>query len=413
MTEQTRRTDGPWTVVPEREDFSIPIGPQHPTHKEPMRWTCHVRGEYIVDVDLRLGFNHRGMEKAFEARTWIQNLYLAERLCGICSSIHQFLFCANFEKLHGKYDEVPDRAKYLRMLMLEMERIHSHMLWYGVLAHDAGFDTLWHITWRDREIIMDMCEIMSGNRVNYAFPTLGGARRDVDDRMRDRFLPMLKDLRAKVVYHRDVSEKERSYRARLENVGVLSREDALRFCAVGPTARASGVGVDIRKDDPYEHYDEIPWNKIVYHNGDVYDTMRVRLDETVDSIDMCTYILENLPPGDIRLKLPNRAPQSETITRGEAPRGEDIHYARGNGTDKPERYRIRPPTMANVLSTVHRLKGMQIADIPVVIRSIDPCIGCTERVAFVNVSTGDTTVMTSDELAAKALRRYKYGRPIL
>ncbi|MFQ5980734.1 MAG: nickel-dependent hydrogenase large subunit [Candidatus Heimdallarchaeota archaeon] len=406
--------DGAVGTPPAAGDYRVIVGPQHPTHKEPMRWTFYVTGEKIEAVGLRLGYNHRGIEKAFEQRTWLQNLYLAERLCGICSNAHQLAYVNVCEKLANLYDEVPERAKYLRVLVHEMERIHSHLLYYGVLAHDAAFDSFWHLVWRDREIIMDLCEKITGNRVNYAFPTMGGARRDVTPEQAREYIQDLKILRKKVEGHKKWAEKERTFYVRLKDVVPLSREKALKYCAVGPTARASGVPWDVRKDDPFEVWDKLDWKRVVYHGCDLYDTMRVRIDETFQSIDQCIQCLEWLQdnPGDIRIRFPARIPPNEVVHHVEAQRGEDIHYGRSNGTAQPDRYKIRAPTLANLPSLCYRLKGAYVADIPVAIRSIDPCIGCCERIAIVKTDERKVMLMTTDEIRARGRRFYKHGSPI-
>ncbi|MFW9995912.1 MAG: nickel-dependent hydrogenase large subunit, partial [Candidatus Odinarchaeota archaeon] len=188
--------------IKETADYAISVGPQHPTHKEPVRFIFQIKGETIQDVDLRIGFNHRGIEKALENRTWLQNLYLTTRLCGICSVAHQLAYVYAAEKCFKIENDVPERAHYIRTIIAELERVQSHMLWYGVLAHDTGYDTLFHITWRDREIVNDILEMISGNRVNYAMYTLGGVRRDIAKDLKNKIVPMLKDLRKKCEYHR-------------------------------------------------------------------------------------------------------------------------------------------------------------------------------------------------------------------
>lgn len=399
--------------IPEKYDYSIAVGPQHPTHKEAVRFIFHVKGETIEEVDLRLGFNHRGIEKAFEMRTWLQNLYLATRLCGICSYAHQLAYVEVVEKCAKVFDEIPDRAKFIRVLVAELERVQSHILWYGVLAHDTGYDTMFHLTWRDREIVNDVLEMISGNRVNYAMLTIGGARRDISPELKAKIIPMLQNLRKKIEYHRDVLNSERSFIVRQKDVAHLSKEDALRFCAVGPTARASNVNIDLRKADPYAAYDQFSFDIPVFTECDVLAATSARLDETIISVDMCLDALENMPAGDIRIKVPTRIAPNDAIRRVEAPRGEDIHYVRSNGTNKPDRHKIRAPTLANFPSLLHRLEGVQVADIPPVIRVIDPCIGCCERVTFVDIERKKSLEMSGDQLISRANRAYRLGTKVL
>lgn len=394
-------------------DYAISIGPQHPTHKEPIRFIFQVKGETIESVDLRIGFNHRGIEKAFEQRTWNQNLYLAARLCGICSAAHQFAYAQAAERCMKIYDDVPLRAQYIRVITQELERIQSHMLWYGVLAHDTGYDTLFHITWRDREIVNDILELLTGNRVNYAMWTIGGVRRDINKEQMDIVLPKLKDLKKACEFHRDVMMSEKTFLARQKDVAILTTEDAKRFCAVGPTIRASNVNYDVRKVDPYCSYDKFDWKVPIWSDGDILGGLSTRLDETIISCDIITQALENLPTGEIRIKSPRKPETNEGIQKVEAPRGEDIHFVRSNGTDKPDRHKIRAPTFANLPSLVHRLKGCQVADIPPVIRVIDPCIGCCERVTFVNSKNGKRVDLTGAHLNKRANRAYELGTKVL
>ncbi len=396
-------------------DYSISIGPQHPTHKEPIRFIFQVKGETIEHVDLRIGFNHRGIEKAFEQRTWNQNLYLAARLCGICSAAHQFAYAQAAERCAQVYDDVPLRAQYIRVITQELERIQSHMLWYGVLAHDTGYDTMFHLTWRDREIVNDILEMISGNRVNYAMWTIGGVRRDITKDQVIKIVPKLKDLRKKCEYHRSVMLSEKSFIARQEDVAILSTEDAKRFCAVGPTARASNVKYDVRKVDPYCAYDKFDFEVPMWDKGDIFGGLSLRLDETLISIDMTIQALENLPGnlGDIRIRVPKKIEPNEGIQRVEAPRGEDIHFVRSNGTDKPDRHKIRAPTFANLPSLVHRLKGCQVADIPPVIRVIDPCIGCCERTTFIDIKTGKSMDLSGEHLISRTNRAHRLGTKVL
>jgi NADH-quinone oxidoreductase subunit D len=382
----------------ESSDYTISIGPQHPTHKEPIRFQFFVKGEDIEDVDLRIGFNHRGIEKALEMNNWTQNLYLIERICGICSAAHQLAYTVTAEKIAGIDTSIPDRAQWFRVLIAELERIHSHILWYGVLAHDAGFDMLFHVTWRDREMVMDLLEKISGNRVNYSMMAIGGVRRDIDANLINEILQDLKELRKKVINHKQIMTTERSFIGRLQNVGVLSHHDAIRLNAVGPTARGSGVNFDLRKDFPYVAYKEIPFEKVTRTSGDVFASLEVRLDETIESVDICIYVLENLPKGDIAVEPPRRFPIGQAHTRVEAPRGEDIHYLFSDGKKTPYRHKIRAPTLSNIVSLVERFKQMKVADIPLIIRLIDPCIGCMERVSFIDTVTHQEKIISGQEL---------------
>lgn len=390
----------------ERE-FIIPIGPQHPALKEPENFTFRVDGEYVVDVEPRIGYNHRGIEKAMESRTYIQNLYIIERVCGICSCSHQTCYTQNVEEVLGM--EIPQRAKYIRVLVAELERIHSHLLWLGIAAHEIGFDTLFYYIWRDREVVMDLLEMISGNRVNYAMPTIGGVRRDIAEDKIPQYLKMLDVLEERTEYYKNVCATERTVVIRTEGVGVLSKEDAISLSACGPTLRASDVASDIRADSPYLVYDEVPWNLISYDGGDVLANVLVRVDEVLESVKICKYCLEHLPDGPIRVKFSplGKVPEGEAVSLVEAPRGELVHYIQSRGKDKPYRYKIRAPTLGNIPALCEKLRGGNIADIPIVLAGIDPCFSCTDRMVFVDENRDRRWEMTGEQLRRYGVEWYK------
>ena len=374
----------------------IPIGPQHPALKEPACFTVALRGEKLAGLDLRLGYNHRGVEKAAESRTYTQNIYLLERVCGICSHSHASCFIQCVEEVAGL--EVPARGRYLRTLIGELERVHSHLLWLGVAAHEIGFDTLLMYSWRDREVVMDLLAMLTGNRVNYAANVIGGAKRDITDEQKKDILKAVDTLEERTKYYIEVATEETTLIARLSNVGSISLDDVKLFGTVGPTARASGLDYDARRDDPYAAYNEIPFNVITDKHCDVYGRALVRVGELMESYKMIRYIIQNLPDGPIAVKAPKKIPVGEAVSRYEAPRGEDVHYVRGNGTDKPERVRVRAPTMVNLLAVPKMLEGDNLADVPITIAAIDPCFSCTDRAVRVSdYDGGNAKIMTWGE----------------
>ncbi len=227
--------------------INVVIGPQHPALKEPERFILEVEGEQVVKAVPRIGYVHRGIEKAMENRTYLQDLYLAERICGICSHAHTTCYVQTVEDLMGI--EAPQRARHIRTIIAELERIHSHLLWLGVVAHEVGFDTFFMYVWRDREIIMDLLEEISGNRVNYAMNTIGGVRRDINEEKASKINRALNLIEEKVKKYIPILQKEQTLLKRTVGVGYLSSIDALKYNAVGPMARASGVKRDVRRDD--------------------------------------------------------------------------------------------------------------------------------------------------------------------
>ena len=383
-------------------EIQVPIGPQHPALEEPELFLLTVDGEQIVDAEMRIGYNHRGMEKSAEMRTYMQDMYLFERICGICSHCHSTNFIRAAEEIAGL--EIPKRAEWIRTLVAELERIHSHLLWLGIAGHEIGFDTLWMYSWRDRELVQDMLEEICGNRVNYGINTLGGVRRDVRADKIDDYLKALDVLEERTAYYAKVAFEEGTLAARLSGVHVLPKEKAIELCTCGPMGRASGVEYDVRAQEPYMAYPELDFDVITYETGDIFGRAVVRILETIESVKMCRQILQQLPPGEFRLeKVPKKIPHGEAVTRYEAPRGEDIHYVRGNGTEMPDRAKVRAPTMQNLPSTMWSLKGSYIADAPIAIASIDPCFSCTDRMALVrDLRSGKETKMRFKDLGQLA-----------
>ncbi|MCX5706814.1 MAG: nickel-dependent hydrogenase large subunit [Candidatus Omnitrophica bacterium] len=388
------------------EEFKIPFGPQHPALKEPESFSVALKGEKIMGVDIRLGYNHRGIEKAAEERTYIQDIYLIERVCGICSHAHATCFIQAVEEIANLV--VPKRALYIRTLIAELERVHSHLLWLGVAGHEIGFDTLLMYSWRDREVVMDILALLTGNRVNYGMNTIGGVRRDIDPEQIQQTLKAVDILEERTKYYIEVATQETTIIKRLSGVGVVSYDDALRLDAVGPTARASGVKRDIRADDPYAAYAEISFDVITDDHCDVYGRTVVRVKELMESYKIIRQVLKNLPEGPIAVRAPRMIPAGEALSRYEAPRGEDVHYVKANGTDKPERVKIRAPTLANIQAVKHMLKDRYLADMPIVIAAIDPCFSCTDRlVSLSHIDSRDKKTITWPELHQFSIEWHK------
>jgi len=388
------------------KEFRIPIGPQHPALKEPMSFSVVLRGEKIIGVDLRLGYNHRGIEKACEERTYIQDVYLVERVCGICSHTHSSCFVQAVEEL-GKI-ETPKRALYIRTLIAELERIHSHFLWLGIAGHEIGFDTLLMYSWRDREIVMDILAQITGNRVNYGINTIGGVRRDISPEQAKDVLKGVATLEERTKYYIEIATQESTIIQRLSGVGVLSQEDALKLGAIGPTARASGIKRDIRKDDPYAAYSELSFDVITDTHCDVYGRTVVRLKELLESYKIIRQVLKNLPEGPITVKVPRKIPAGEAVSRCEAPRGEDVHYVKSNGTEKPERVKVRAPTLANIQAVKRMLQDRYLADMPIVVAAIDPCFSCTDRLVTIDeTDSKHKDVMLWQDLTKYSVEYYR------
>ncbi|MCL1971675.1 MAG: nickel-dependent hydrogenase large subunit [Endomicrobia bacterium] len=390
----------------------IPIGPQHPALKEPASFDVTLQGEKVENIMVKLGYNHRGIEKACETKPYLHDIYLIERVCGICSHSHSTCMIQAIEELAGL--DVPMRAKYIRSIVGEMERIHSHLLWLGVAAHEIGFDTLLMYTWRDREIIMDLLASLTGNRVNYAVNVIGGVRKDIEESEKEQILKAMDSLEERTKYYIQVCTEEITLIKRLSKVGYLSPEDAVRMGAVGPTGRASGITRDARKEDPYAAYGEIDFKVISDDHCDVYGRALVRVGELMESYSIIRQLIKKLPATPLKVPAPLKVTAGEAVSRYEAPRGEDVHYIRSNGTDKPERVKLRAPTLANVQSVSTMLEKGYLADVSIVIAAIDPCFSCTDRMI---VALNDKSCAASSEITWKQLREqsidwYKKNRGV-
>ncbi len=361
--------------------FIVPIGPQHPALKEPGHFSFTVDGEVVTDASVRLGYAHRGIEKATESRNWTQSLYLLERICGICSHVHALAYCLGVEKLAGV--EVPPRAQAIRVLVAELERIHSHFLWLGVAAHEAGFDTLFMYTWRDRETVMDILETLTGNRVNYSANVLGGVKFDVMPEIGDTIRRGLEFLEGRTHHYLEVVTTDQVFLQRTRGVGVMSLEQAETLGVVGPTARASGVIRDIRVEAPYAAYADYPVQPVLAEAGDLEARFIVRIKELFESYRIIRQILDTLPVGELQTRMPRRVKAGETVSRVEAPRGELFYFIKSNGTDNPERVKVRTPTLCNMASVLVTAVGHQLADMPMILAGIDPCFSCNDRTVVV------------------------------
>ncbi len=354
----------------------IPIGPFHPLQEEAEFFKLHVEGEKVVKLDIHIGYLHRGIEKISSTKTWDMVPYIVERVCGICSASHPIAYVLAVENLLGI--EPPPRAKYIRTIVGELERIHSHLLWVGLAGHFIGYNTVWMWAWKYREPVLDMCEMITGNRNHYAMMKPGGVRRDIEPDMISPLKKVLRELESKLWMLTKAVLDDPVLHARLEGVGVLPRDQAVRYCVVGPTARASGVEIDVRKDDPYDAYPLVEWSVVTDPAGDVFAKVKVRLLECIESVKIIRQCLDNLPKGEIDVKI-EEVPPGEGIGRHEAPRGEVFHYVRSVGANTPYRHKIRAPSYVNIKSNEYAVVGYSIADAAITLAAVDPCYCCTDR----------------------------------
>ena len=362
----------------------VPIGPYHPLQEEPEFFKLYVEGEKVVDIDIIIGYNHRGIEELSEHKHYDQVAFLVERICGICSSSHPYAFVLSVEDLLGGEQKiVPERALYIRTIVDELQRIHSHLLWLGLAGHFIGYNTVWMWAWKYREPVLDMFEMITGNRNNYGMYKVGGVRRDMKEedipilrKTLDELLPGLEMFRGAIIDDPVIS-------SRLKKAGTLTREQAIDWCVVGPTARASGVNIDIRRDDPYGVYNRVDWNVIIEKDGDVFAKTLVRILEMCESVHIIRQCLDKIPAGEIDANVKD-IPAGEGIGRVEAPRGECFHYIKSDGTNRPVRHKIRAPSFMNVASDKVAAVGGTISDAALTLAAVDPCYCCTERLAVID-----------------------------
>ncbi len=364
-------------------EYIIPIGPFHPALLEGEFFKLKVEGETVLEADLKLGYNYRGIMKLAEDRSYWQNIYLFERVCGICSAAHTTAYTRTVEML-GEI-VLPDRARYIRTLIAELERIHSHLLWAGISMELIGFKTLFMLIWRDREHVLDVLESISGNRQHYAMNTIGGVRRDIDKDMIPKIEAKLKILQKATETATKAVLEDSGIRTRTTGVGKLDKEIAEKICVVGPVARSIGLKIDVRRDDPYAAYDEIPFDVITANDGDAFSMVLVRLGELIESVKICQYCLDKLKTtrGPIKTEI-SEFPPGEAVGRVEAPRGELLYYLVSNGTNIPERARVRTPSYLNDFALLFMLRGQALGDVPITVASIDTCMACTDRVVYIH-----------------------------
>jgi ech hydrogenase subunit E len=356
--------------------YRIPLGPYHVALDEPYKIEVDCEGETIIDAHVKVGFNFRGIEWLAQRKNVTRCIALMERVCGICSNVHSMTFCMALEQIGAI--EVPKRAQYIRMVVAELERLHSHLLWAGVAAEIVGFQTAFMEVFRFRERVMDLLEAITGNRVNYSMNCIGGVNRDIAD-------PKSVAVGAREI--RDTVNQvlipffttDRTISARCAGVGVLSQADAVRWGVVGPVARASGLDTDLRRDCAYLAYDQIDFAVPVRTEGDVLARVVVRAQEIVESCNIIEQGLAQMPSGSLNAGDIYTVPPGEAVVRVEAPRGEVFYYVESDGSDVPSRVKVRTPTFANIPSVMAMVKGNEFADMPLIQAALDPCYSCTDR----------------------------------
>jgi ech hydrogenase subunit E len=353
----------------------LPFGPQHPVLPEPLQLKLVLEDERVVDAVPGMGYVHRGLERLVEKRDYIESVYVVERICGICSVMHAQAYSQGIESLLGL--EIPERAKYLRVIWAELHRMHSHLLFLGLMADSFGFEALFMQCWRIRERILDIMEQTTGHRIMVSIITIGGTRRDLSPEMLRHIIDELNIISEEFQKVEKTFKNDYTVAKRLRGCAPLEKSKAYALGCVGPVARASGIKQDMRSLG-YAAYGDLDFSPVVLHDGDCYARTMVRVGEVYQSMDLVRQAIGKIPEGEFYVK-PKGNPDGDVVSRVEQPRGEVYYFLRGDGGKNLKRLRLRTPTFAHLPSLVEMLKGQLLSDVPVIILSIDPCVSCTER----------------------------------
>jgi Ni,Fe-hydrogenase III large subunit/Ni,Fe-hydrogenase III component G len=375
----------------------VPLGPLHITSDEPGHFRLYVDGEQILDADYRLFYVHRGMEKLAESRlNYDQITFLADRICGICGYAHNVAYTTSVERALGI--DVPERAQFIRVLLLEVERLHSHLLNLGLACHFVGFDTGFMQFFRVREKTMKMAELLTGARKTYGMNLIGGVRRDILKHERVQTLQWITELRSEVQRLVSMLVDTPNLVQRTLDIGRLEPQVARDYSPVGPTLRGSGFARDIRVIHPYCAYDRVPWTVISKTGCDVLSRTLIRAEEFFECLSMVERCLEIMPEGPILVEGFNYKPYQFALGYVEAPRGEDIHWSMLGDNQKIYRWKCRASSYNNWPALRYMLRGNTISDAPLIVASIDPCYSCTERVTVVDVRKQKATIVPYKEM---------------
>lgn len=355
----------------------INMGPQHPmTHG---LWNLRVKvdGETIVDAEPEVGYLHRGIEKLCEGKTYTQIIPMTDRLCYGSSMTWSHLYCMTVEDLMGV--EVPERAEYIRVIAIEMQRIASHLMWLAAYAVDLGLMIGFLHAMRDREVFIDLLQALTGSRLTYNYPRIGGVAHDLPPDFERDALRACSFMEQRLKEYEDLYDGSKIFMMRNEGVGLLSKEDAMNLGVTGPPLRASGVSYDLRKDMPYSVYPEMDFEVASHKDGDCYARFKVRMVEMAESCKIIRQALQRMHKGKWRIVAPRTAPVGTGVGRVEDPRGEGMMYVVGDGTDRPYRLKIRSPIFVTVSAAPKMLIGYKVADVVAIMGGLDMCIGEADR----------------------------------
>ncbi|MDO4841622.1 MAG: nickel-dependent hydrogenase large subunit [Phoenicibacter congonensis] len=356
----------------------IPFGPQHPVLPEPLHLDLVVEDEKVIKAIPQIGFIHRGLEKMVEKHDYHQFIYFAERICGICAFGHTLGYAETIEKIMEV--EVPERAQYLRVIWHELSRIHSHLLWLGLAADAFGFESLFMHCWRLREHVLDIFEKTTGGRVILSANKVGGVNRDIENSELHAICDILDSLESDYQKITNTMLKDSTIKNRCAGVGTITKEEAHALSMVGPFGRASGLEYDVRLFGKGAYANLKNFEPITATEGDCLARVKVRIKEVNQSIAIIKQMVDLIPDGEIATAVKGAVPDRKQASNVlEQPRGECYYYARGNGSENLARMRMRTPTSQNIAGMTTALQGCDLADVNMIVLTIDPCISCTER----------------------------------
>ncbi|HKU22336.1 MAG TPA: NADH-quinone oxidoreductase subunit C [Terriglobales bacterium] len=408
------RKDVPWNQVPEEFEEGaafefdeppegctvVPFGPFHPTLDEPAHFRLYVEGEMVRGCEYRGFMAHRGIEKLAETVMSYNDIpVLAERICGICGCVHSVAYAQAVEAAAAL--SVPPRAEYIRTILLELERLHSHLLWVGLACHIVGFDTLFMQAFRIREPVMWIAEKITGNRKTYGLCVVGGVRWDITTELKGELGQVLNKLEAEWEPVVAAVSRDKNIQKRTRGIGVANKNVVKSAGAVGPVARAAGVDIDCRRDHPYAAYDRVNFNVITAEGCDVWSRVLVRMKEVFESIAIIRQCLDKMEPGPLQLEITDELPVGRIgLSSVEAPRGESHHFVITGENNRPRRWRVRAPTYQNLQAVPAMIRDQQIADMTISLGSIDPCFSCTDRMETIQLRSGESKTWSQKELLA-------------
>lgn len=371
-----------WNVSPDNgsgEGFIINIGPQHPSTHGVLRLATKVNGETIVSMEPHLGYIHRGIEKISEGLTYKQLGYLTSRFDYLSAHMNNQAVALCIEK--GASIPVPERAKVIRTIMVELQRIASHLLWWGCMGLDMGAVSPFFYAFREREMILEIFEETGGNRLTMNYIVPGGVICDLHPYFVKKVKEVLASLHSHAHEYEQLLGGNIIFKHRLEGVGVLSEELAGELGCTGPVARASGISCDIRKSNPYDAYDRVHFNEILDTAGDCMARYRVRIAELKESISIVEQLIDQIPDGDCRASVKGviKLPEGEHYMRVETARGELGVYIVSKGEATPYRIKYRTPNFGNLLAMKPLVQGAKIGDLVAIMSTLDLIIPDIDR----------------------------------